>query len=373
MNAKHQKSTEIKVNPIAENTVILTYLDRDAIFLEPEYQRQSDIWSVEKKQLLIDSVINRFDIPKFYLHEFEKPKDIDGKTYKYALIDGKQRLTSIWGFINNEFPLSDDVKYLADPSIDLSGLTYAELASEFPRVSAYFDGRPLSLMAIRTDDIELIEEMFTRLNEAVPLNSPEKRNAFGGPVPPIIRKLVKRDFFDEKLPFTNRRYRHFDLACKFLYLSDLGEVEDTKKVHLDRFVKKFKTKPDAVRLSQIEKEAAKILAAMSKVFVKKDILLKNVGSIVVYYLLFRQALKIKNVEILSRKKFLDFEKLRLQNATLAASDIEKADYNFIRFDAFNNYVNDRFAIKYKYDVYSHYTFPELELKNSQFREPGEDT
>jgi len=156
--------TEIRVNPIPENTVILTFLERDQIFLEPDYQRQSEVWSTDKKQLLIDSIINRFDIPKFYLHEFEKPKRLGGRVCKYALIDGKQRLTAIWSFINNEFPLSNDMVYLTDPTIELSGLTYSELSKKYPKISAYFDGRPLSLMAVRTDDIELIEEMFTRLN-----------------------------------------------------------------------------------------------------------------------------------------------------------------------------------------------------------------
>lgn len=358
--------TEIKVNPIPDNTVILTYLDRETIFLDPDYQRQSDVWSVEKKQLLIDSIINRFDIPKFYLHEFEKPKLINGKTYKYALVDGKQRLTAIWSFINNEYPLSKDIKYLADPNVDLRGLTYSELSRDFPRISAYFDGRPLSLMAVRADDIELIEEMFTRLNEAVPLNAPEKRNAFGGPIPPIIRKLSAEDFFTQRLPFTNRRYRHFDLACKFLYLSDVGGPEDTKKVHLDLFVKKYKKEGTSKKVTALRNDAVAQLSEMNRIFVNNDSLLKNVGNIVVYYLLFRRALAIKALPAITRKKFVDFEDTRRRNSILAAEDIEKADYNLLRFDGFNNYVNDKFAIKYKYDVFAHYVFRELELPNSEF-------
>src|SRR5208283_1071278 len=135
---------EISVVPLTNtNSAILTYLDRDKVFMSPVYQREANIWSTEKKQLLIDSIINHFDIPKLYFHEYLEPKVIDGKTKKYAVIDGKQRLLAIWDFIDNAFPLSEKFEYLPDPSVDLSGLTYRELAESNPHVKAMFDNWPL--------------------------------------------------------------------------------------------------------------------------------------------------------------------------------------------------------------------------------------
>ena len=49
--------------------------------------------------------------------------------------------------------------------------------------------------SIETNENDLIEELFSRLNEAVPLNAPEKRNAFGGVVAKSIRDLAKHSFF----------------------------------------------------------------------------------------------------------------------------------------------------------------------------------
>jgi len=223
-------STEFNVTPMTNaNSVILTYLDCDKIFMNPDYQRPANIWSMEKKQLLIDSIINWFDIPKLYLHEFPEPQLIEGKKRKYAVVDGKQRLLAIWDFINNQFSLPDKFEYLRDSAIDLSNLTYAELGKSYPQVKSFFDNYQLAIMVVRTDDVELIEDMFSRLNEAMPLNAAEKRNAFGGPLPPLIRKLAKEPFFRTKLPFENTRYRHFDLACKFLYLCQTETPADTKK------------------------------------------------------------------------------------------------------------------------------------------------
>jgi hypothetical protein len=127
-----------------------------------------------------------------YFHEFPEPRLHDGKKRRYAVIDGKQRLLAVREFINNDFSLPDKFEYLPDPSLDLSNLTYEELAKSFPQVKALFDNYPLAIMVVRTDDVELIEDMFSRLNEAMPLNAAEKRNAFGGPLPPLIRKLALR-------------------------------------------------------------------------------------------------------------------------------------------------------------------------------------
>src|SRR4051794_35368567 len=113
MKRRNVAATEINVAPLLNtNSVILTYLDREKIFMHPDYQRPGNIWSLEKKQLLIDSLLNKFDIPKLYFHEFKEPRVIEQKKRRYAVIDGKQRLLAIWGFINNEFSLGDRFEYL---------------------------------------------------------------------------------------------------------------------------------------------------------------------------------------------------------------------------------------------------------------------
>jgi len=63
----------------------------------PQYQR-GPVWKEPKKQLLIDSIINRYDIPKIYLRYVG-----DQSPYRYEVADGQQRLRSIWGFYDNEF------------------------------------------------------------------------------------------------------------------------------------------------------------------------------------------------------------------------------------------------------------------------------
>src|SRR5262249_47339881 len=145
----------------------------------------------------------------------------------------KQRLESIWKFIDGSFAVGDDFVYLRDNSVVPNGLNYAQLARRYPELKLRFDSYPLPIVVVETNDEDLIDDMFSRLNEAVPLNAPEKRNAFGGPMQAAIRDVAKHSFFINRLPFSNNRYRHFDMAAKMLLVESIQTVTDTKKVYLD--------------------------------------------------------------------------------------------------------------------------------------------
>lgn len=113
----------IETNPLKNSTIMLLYSEREDIKLDPDYQRMGDVWTLEKKQLLIDSILNDYDVPKLYFHEFSR--ELKSSTgFSYAVVDGRQRLETIWRFIDGEFVLSDEIEYLRDESINLKGLSY---------------------------------------------------------------------------------------------------------------------------------------------------------------------------------------------------------------------------------------------------------
>ena len=61
----------------------------------PEYQREKTLWSDDKKSKLIDSNLCDFDIPKLYFNRL--------KNNNIEVIDGQQRLWSVWEFLNDEY------------------------------------------------------------------------------------------------------------------------------------------------------------------------------------------------------------------------------------------------------------------------------
>jgi hypothetical protein len=194
----------------------------------------------------------------------------------------------------------------------------------YPRLKARFDRADLPIVLVQTADEEFIDEMFSRLNEAVPLNAPEKRNALGGPLPRQVRRLVEHKLFASRMAFANSRYRHLDLATKFLYMEYRKGVVDLKKRDLDQFVLEFKARKMAREAGALTRDAVRTLDPMSDVFVPSDPLLASVGMITVYYLLFREASREGWLLKLKRDALLRFEDERAQNRGLVREAQELA-------------------------------------------------
>jgi hypothetical protein len=331
------------------------YSEKDEIIVDPEYQRNGGIWTPEKKQLLIDSILNNYDVPKIYFHQFDRKERSElGKTY--AIIDGKQRLETIWAFIEGKFNLSDDFDYQDDDSLNLKGMSYNDIAQEYPKVRVKFDSFVLPIVGVSTDDFDLIEEMFSRLNEAAPLNSAEKRNAFGGDMDKAIREISKLKLFKDKVKFKNNRYQHYEIAARYLLVEssmlEYKKLIDTKKVHLDSMAKRYKTDKTEL-VNNFKKIVKKVVASMSNTFVDQDNLLRTQGIMVVYYLLFKKAMELDI--IINRIDLQNFENLVKSNRKLAEVKYEKADYELLEFDRLSQYgTNDVSNIKEKYRILSEY-------------------
>jgi hypothetical protein len=325
------------------------YRLRDRIQVDPEYQRLSDIWTLEKRQLLIDTILNDFDVPKLYLHKFRAPLKVGKSAYDYAIIDGKQRLEALWKFIDGEIALADDFEYFKDPKVKAAGLKYSDLGKTYPDLKVQFDGFTLATILIETDEIEVIEEMFSRLNEAAALSAPEKRNAFGGPLPGCIRGLARRAFFQGKLPFPNKRYRHYDLATKFLLVEKMGCVVDTKKAYLDEFVRAQSGEPRTKKIGYAA-NAEYVVDSMARVFVGHDPLLRQVGMVMLYYHLFRLAHRDGWAGKITRRKLLDFDQKLASNRKRAEKNLVKATYDMIEFDKYAQSPNDAYAIRFRLSV-----------------------
>jgi hypothetical protein len=256
---------------------------------------------------------------------------------------------TMWSFISGAIALADDFEYFKDPDVDAKGMTYKEIANSYPDLKTDFDNFSINAVTIETEDIELIEEMFSRLNEAVPLTAAEKRNSWPGPVPVAIRNLSGEPFFKNKLSFNNKRYRHYDLALKFLLGQERDLVVDTKKIYLDAFVLDYKDEPKMKNLPFLSK-TKKTVSAMAQVFTDGDPLLRSVGMVSLYFHVFRLAISENWIAKITRQRLLNFENLKQKNRVRAEKDLAKADYDLIEFDRFSQSPNDSYALKLRLKV-----------------------
>lgn len=327
----------LKTYPMQNSAILRLNAEKDEINTSPEYQREGEIWTKEKKQLLVDSILNDFDIPKIYFHALSsKQKKKQGNKYTYAIIDGRQRLETIWGFFEGDFALAANFDYLEDvKGVKACGMTYGDLAKHYPKLKVRFDSFNLPIVIVETEDIDLIEEMFSRLNEAVPLNAAEKRNAIGGKMAAVIRRVSSHTFFSTKVSFGNKRYQHREVAAKLLFveqsLRDNQKIIDTKKPYLDSMVKSCK-EGKIREVSALEREVASILDFLFAVFEDSDALLRTQTPVPIYYLVAKDAVEMKKENKFNRQKLNEFYRALAANREDAASDIATANYEMLEYD-----------------------------------------
>jgi hypothetical protein len=345
----------IKTYPMNNSAIIRITAERDHINTHPEYQRNSEIWTLEKKQLLIDSILNEFDIPKLYFHALSQNPS---SNYHYAIIDGRQRIETIWAFIDKKFALATDFKYFKDDTIQAGGMTYEDLSSNYPKLKIMFDSFSLPIILVETDDTELIDDMFARLNEAVPLNAAEKRNAMGGPMVKAIKEVSAHVFFKNKVRFSNKRYQHREVSAHLLYLEDAltnqNKYLDTKKPYLDAMVKKYKS-DRTLSAPDIRNKVVDILVHMNNIFVDNDSLLASQSTIPIYYLFFRDMQQQNKVGTISRSKFADFAEAISANREVAADDVTLANYDLLEYDRMTQQgTNDAVSIRERLRILEQY-------------------
>lgn len=184
-----------------------------AIDISPNFQRR-ERWNPEKQSRLIESFLANIPVPPVYLAEDSQALG------SYAVIDGKQRLTAVAIFFQNELVLRGLNRLPL-----LNGLRYAQLPSDIRN--------PLGMKSLRTttllrqSDPELKHEVFLRLNTGGEvLNAQEIRNvAYRGPTNDLIYRLAEGEFLRRQLkvvPPSSASYRQMvdaEYVLRFLTLS----------------------------------------------------------------------------------------------------------------------------------------------------------
>lgn len=178
---------------------------RERIDTNPDYQRPP-VWTQSQKQLLIDTILRNYDIPKLYWRRTSRKPD------KYDVVDGQQRLRATWDFFDGTFKLPGDADQIDE--YDVAGLKYEELPDE---LRIRFDTYPLDVVLVENADEDEVREMFLRLQNGTSLRAQEKRNAYPGKMRDFIRELAGHDLFNS-VAFSNSRYTYDLVAAQLVCL-----------------------------------------------------------------------------------------------------------------------------------------------------------
>ncbi len=183
---------------------------RGKLNIQPNYQRRY-VWDAKKASLLIESILLEIPIPVIYLAQNE-----DGVE---NVIDGQQRLTSLFCFIDGKFPDGKIFK-LSGLNVfsELNGKTYKELDDERQEKLRDYSLRVISFT--KDSDPELQYEIFSRLNTgSVALNDQELRNCiYRGRFNNLLKELAdNEDFrFITGIAQPHSRMKDVELVLRFI-------------------------------------------------------------------------------------------------------------------------------------------------------------
>lgn len=175
------------------------------ISFEHPIQRTGDQWDISQKSLLIHSILEDFPVPALYSKVEKSTIDEEVKNV-YYILDGKQRLTSIISYLNNEYILHKDT-----PSARINGKEYNIANKSYDDLEEELQDEIISfsLQIYRLDEAtdEDIEEVFFRLNNGTSLSKQQKaRSKMGLEWVTKVKELIDNPLMD-KASFTGLQIR----------------------------------------------------------------------------------------------------------------------------------------------------------------------
>lgn len=137
------------------------WIEMGVLTLSPEFQRNM-VWDIQRKSLLIESLMLKIPIPAFYFQEDQEGDKL--------VIDGLQRLSTIYSYMKGEFKLKG-LQYLKN----YNDFCYSELPRKY---RTRIEETQMAVNVLDSKCHELVKfDVFRRVNTGgIPLNSQEIRN-----------------------------------------------------------------------------------------------------------------------------------------------------------------------------------------------------
>lgn len=184
--------------------------------LMPDFQRRL-VWNPKQKSELIESILMGIPLPLIYVKEDERGV--------YIIVDGKQRLSTLFSFMNNEFALTK-LSILKDKN----NCCFEDLT---PLEQNKIEDCSLTLHVIKAPTSDRVTfDLFDRVNRGgTRLNNQEMRNAlYQGNATMLINRLAEKKVFIEatenSIPDNHMKDRYLVLRFIAFYLWQNGVTKD---------------------------------------------------------------------------------------------------------------------------------------------------
>lgn len=195
------------------------------------------VWDIEKKSLLIHSMIYGYAIPAMYF-----TRDGNGV---YDSLDGKQRSNAISEFLHDEFALSIDTPAITDDNgcmEDISGLYFSQLPEWVQdRIRDY----NLTIYYYEDMTEQEIREFFRRLNNGKPLSAIELTRA-NVPSLTVFQQLAKHSAIQFTVSEAGRKRFTDEMIAMQIYQLITEEYPDFSTKPFREWASKVEVNSDAL-------------------------------------------------------------------------------------------------------------------------------
>jgi hypothetical protein len=225
---------------------LLRRIDEEALDLAPEFQRQANIWTLEAKSKLIESILIRIPLPAFYIDATNEDE--------WVVVDGLQRLSALKQFVidksANRLQLVG-LEYLKE----LKDKTYDELERRYQR--RILETQVTVYLIEKGTPLEVKYNIFKRINTGgVPLSNQELRHALNpGEATKLVAKLAAFSEFKRVVNISESKKKRMDdrefvLGFLAFYLISYKEYQDETR---DSFFSKALSKINSLSNEEIIK------------------------------------------------------------------------------------------------------------------------
>ncbi len=281
------------------------------LLLTPEYQR-GPVWKTSQKQLLLDSLMHDFDVPKLYFRRIDR----DG--YEFEVVDGQQRLRTIFEFLDDEFKIKAD----ADPvgELRIAGKLFSKLDTSLQMRLQQVNLDVVQLIGYSDEDIE---DMFLRLQNGTTLTAAEKRKAIHGTMRDVVDELSKHKAFElVAIPPSHDGYQ--DAVAKVLHQLLAGAVTEIRPTSIENTYRRYPAitmdNPQVLRLKRF-------LTFLTAAFKEKQSPRLKKYSFVTLGVLVPELLDAYDLQTHASEfaeAYLDFELARVENEGLPENEQDSA-------------------------------------------------
>jgi len=218
---------------------IINRLENDEIDLNPDFQRNSDLWGRKQMSRLIESILLKLPLPVLYFDVSEPDK--------WLVVDGLQRLSTLKKFIVDKKLVLKDLEFLTS----LDGSNYDKLDRSFKRI---IDETQIITYQIEAQTPKEVRySIFNRINTGgLSLNPQETRQALNqkGKGITFLQEVTENTIFKRIVGVSSKRMLDRELALRFVAFK-LAGYENFNSNKMKDFLDKAMDKLDSIEDQEV--------------------------------------------------------------------------------------------------------------------------